>query len=135
MYVVNCGLPDLLKTLKGLGESVVEVLVADNGMCYILLTDVLTPEAQRFINTQGLIRLEISTVQYYALMGNTSMNLRNAIQGGVKRESDTPDKIWKMLCRKAGIVEESLTVTLSLFAQHIAGYLLFAGMKIAGAQL
>jgi hypothetical protein len=136
MYVVNCGLHDLLRFLQGMGKSVVEVLVDDNGVCYILLTDVLTPEAQRFINTRGLIRLEISTVQYDTLRGNTSMNLRNAIQNGnMQRGYDTPDDIWNMLCRRAGIINEPLIVTLSLFARHIAGYVLSAGMKLTCAQL
>ena len=136
MNVVNCGLHDLLRFLQGMGKSVVDVLVDDNGVCYILLTEVLTPEAQRFINTRGLIRLEISTVQYDTLRGNTSMNMHNAIQNGnIQRGYDTPDDIWNMLCRKAGIINEPLIVTLSLLAQHIAGYLLFAGMKITGARL
>lgn len=136
MNVMICDLSNLLKTLKGLGKSVVEVLVDDNGVCYILLTNVLTPEAQRFINTQGLIRLKISTVQYHKIMGNSSMNMRDAIQSGVvKREADTPDNIWNMLCRKACIVEEPLTKTLSLLAQYTAACVLYVSMKITGAQL
>lgn len=134
MNVMICDLSNLLRNLRGLGESVVEVLVDDNGVCYILLTDKLTPEAQRFINTQGLIRRKISTVQYDRLLGNTPMNLRNAIQSrNLQRESDTPNNIWKMLCKMARIVEEPLKVTLGLLAQYTAACALYAGMKSVGA--
>ncbi len=136
MQTVQCGSRDLPRTLKALKKSVHDVLVADNGVCYILLKDTLTPEARGFISNHGLIWLTISAVQYNMLLGNTPMNLRNAIQNKVvKREADTPDNIWNMLCKKAGIVEEPLTVTLSLLAQYTAAYALYVGMTITGAQL
>jgi hypothetical protein len=131
-----CNFSNLQKTLQGLGKSVVNVTVADNGVCYISLTDKLTPEAQRFIGTRVLILVELSTVQYDKLRGNTPMNLRKAIESGlIKRESDTPDIIWNMLCREACIINEQWYKTANLFAQYIAGCILSAGMKITGAKI
>jgi hypothetical protein len=136
MRVISCSHYNALEYLKGLGDSVVRVLVADNNVFYILLTDVLTPEALRFISTHGLIRIELTTTQYTILEGNTPMNLRNAIQSDlIRRESDTPDIIWNMLCREARIINEQWCKTANLFAQHIAGCAIFALMKITGAQI
>jgi hypothetical protein len=135
MFFISCSLDNALKCLIGLGKSVAQVLVTDNNVFYILLTDMITPEALRFIHARGLQMVVLSFQQYDHLMGNTPMNLRKAIQSGlIRRESDTPDNIWNMLCRRAGIINEPWSKTANLFAQHIAGCVLSAGIKLTSAQ-
>ena len=130
MRCVCVSFASLLSMMAALGNDVQGLVVGDDGICYILLLDEMLPQTKEVLRQYGCVTMDLSDGNCDRLVGNTPMNLRRAIQmGALRRPSDAHQDVWKQVCDRAGIVEESRAQTMVKALQYIAALALFGRGK------
>lgn len=100
--------------------------VADNMLCYILLPNVISPKTHSVLREHSLSIINISDDVCTLLAGNTPMNLRRAIKtGALQRPSDAHQDVWKEVCDRARIIEESRAQTAFQALQYVVALALY----------
>jgi hypothetical protein len=116
----------LMSVMAALGNDVLDILAGDNGMCYIHIPDERSQQTQQVLQQYDCVTIKLSDSNHDMLVGNTPMNLRRAIQAkALPRPDEKHHHLWKQVCARAGIDEESYAQTAFLALQYLVAFALF----------